>query len=79
LANEAGEYRLALEEGVIDEDHLQVELGEVLIGEHPGRTSDDEITLFRSLGLAVEDLAATRLVYERAMERGMGTQVDLSG
>jgi alanine dehydrogenase len=64
---------------VIDEDHLQAELGEVLIGEHPGRTSDDEITLFRSLGLAVEDLAATRLVYERAMERGMGTQVDLSG
>jgi alanine dehydrogenase len=79
LANEAGEYRLALEEGVIDEGHLQAELGEVLIGKHPGRTSDDEITLFRSLGLAVEDLAATRLVYERAMERGMGTQVDLSG
>ena len=79
MANEAGEYRLALEEGVIDEDHLQAELGEVLIGKHPGRTSDDEITLFRSLGLAVEDLAATRLVYERAMERGMGTQVDLSG
>ena len=79
MTNEAGEYRLALEEGVIDEGHLQAELGEVLIGKHPGRTSDDEITLFRSLGLAVEDLAATRLVYERAMERGMGTQVDLSG
>ena len=79
MTNEAGEYRLALEEGVIDEGHLQAELGEVLIGKHPGRTSDYEITLFRSLGLAVEDLAATRLVYERAMERGMGTQVDLSG
>jgi len=78
LANEAGEYRLALREGVIDDDHLQAELGEVLIGTHPGRASDNEITLFRSLGLAVEDLAATRLVYERAMERGIGTQVDLS-
>jgi ornithine cyclodeaminase len=78
LTNEAGEYRLALEQGVIDEDHLQAELGEVLIGVHPGRTSDDEITLFRSLGLAVEDLAATKLVYERAIERGMGTEVNLT-
>jgi ornithine cyclodeaminase/alanine dehydrogenase-like protein (mu-crystallin family) len=78
LANEAGEYRLALEEGLIDEDHLQAELGDILIGQHPGRTSDDEITLFRSLGLAVEDVAATRLVYERALERGVGTRVDLS-
>jgi alanine dehydrogenase len=45
---------------------------------HPGRASDNEITLFRSLGLAVEDLAATRLVYERAVERGIGTEVDLT-
>jgi ornithine cyclodeaminase/alanine dehydrogenase-like protein (mu-crystallin family) len=78
LTNEAGEYRLALREGVIDDDHLQAELGEVLIGMHPGRASDNEITLFRSLGLAVEDLAATRLVYERAVERGIGTEVDLT-
>ncbi len=78
LVNEAGEYRLALEEGLIGENHLQAELGEVLIGAHPGRVSGDEITLFRSLGLAVEDLAATWLVYERAVERGMGTEIDLT-
>jgi len=78
LENEAGEYRLALEEGVIGADHLQAELGEVLIGAHPGRTSEDEITLFRSLGLAVEDIAAGRLVYERALASGVGTQVDLA-
>ena len=78
LENEAGEYRLALDEGVIDEDHLQAEIGDILIGRHPGRTSDDEITLFRSLGLAVEDLAATSLVYERAVDRRIGTLVDLS-
>jgi ornithine cyclodeaminase len=77
LENEAGEYRLALEEGVIGDDHVQAELGDVLIGGHPGRTSDDEITLFRSLGLAVEDLAAGWLVYRRALERGVGTRVDL--
>jgi ornithine cyclodeaminase len=79
LENEAGEYRLALEEGAIGGDHLQAELGEVLIGEHPGRTSEQEITLFRSLGLAVEDLAAGRLVYERARAAGVGTEIDLGG
>ena len=79
LENEAGEYRRALERGVIDGDHLRAEIGEVLIGGHPGRTSEDEITLFRSLGLAVEDIAAGRLVYERALERGIGIEVDLAG
>ena len=77
LESEAGEYRLALQEGVIGSDHLQAELGEVLVGTHPGRGSSDEITLFRSLGLAVEDLAAGRLVYRRARERGIGTEVEL--
>jgi len=79
LENEAGEYRLALEEGVIDEHHLEAEIGQVLVGGHPGRTSDSEITLFRSLGLAVEDIASAQLVYERALDRGVGTQIDLSG
>ncbi len=79
LEHEAGEYILALEEGSIGPDHLRAELGEVLIGAHPGRTSDDEITLFRSLGLAVEDVAAGRLVYQRALARGVGTRVDLGG
>lgn len=77
LENEAGEYRLALEEGAIGPDHLRAELGEVLIGAHSGRRSESEITLFRSLGLAVEDLAAGRLVCERARERGVGTEVEL--
>ncbi len=79
LENEAGEYIRALETGAIGGGHLQAELGEVLIGNHPGRTSDAEITLFRSLGLAVEDVAAGWLVYRNALERGVGTQVDLDG
>ena len=77
LENEAGEYRLALEQGVIGEDHLQAEIGEVLIGNHPGRRADSEITLFRSLGLAVEDIASAHLVYQRAVELGVGTSVDI--
>jgi ornithine cyclodeaminase len=78
LENEAGEYIRALETGAIGDDHLQAELGEVLIGRHPGRTSDAEITLFRSLGLAVEDVAAGWLVYQRALAAGIGTQVKLA-
>jgi ornithine cyclodeaminase len=79
LENEAGEYIRALETGAIGDDHLQAELGEVLIGRHPGRTSDAEITLFRSLGLAVEDVAAGWLVYQRALAAGIGTEVNLGG
>jgi ornithine cyclodeaminase/alanine dehydrogenase-like protein (mu-crystallin family) len=76
VRNEAGEFRLALEEGRIGPEHLRAELAEVLTGGHPGRTSPEEITLFRSLGLAVEDLAAARLVLEAAVRAGAGTRVD---
>lgn len=79
LENEAGEYRLAITDGVIDDDHLQAELGEVINGDHPGRKTDSEITLYRSLGLAVQDIASAQLVYQRALERGVGTEADLSG
>jgi ornithine cyclodeaminase len=76
LANEAGEYISAVEEGLIPEGLVVPELGEVLGGDHPGRTSETEITLFRSLGLAVEDIASAHLVYQRALERGIGTEVE---
>jgi ornithine cyclodeaminase/alanine dehydrogenase-like protein (mu-crystallin family) len=47
----------------------------VLIGAHPGRTDEEELTVFKSLGLAVEDLAAAELIVEKARERGIGTEV----
>ena len=53
------------------------EIGEILNDDHPGRTSETEITLLRSLGLAVEDIASAELVYRRALEGGFGTHVDL--
>ncbi|MGA2756923.1 MAG: ornithine cyclodeaminase family protein, partial [Solirubrobacteraceae bacterium] len=76
-ANEAGEYRLALEEGAIGPDHIRAELGEVAIGAHPGRSGPDAITVFRSLGLAVEDLAAAELAVASARRAGAGTEVEL--
>jgi len=77
LANEAGECIKGLEEGFIEAGLVIPEIGEVLNRDHPGRTSETEITLFRSLGLAVEDIASAQLVYQRAVERGVGTSVDI--
>jgi ornithine cyclodeaminase/alanine dehydrogenase-like protein (mu-crystallin family) len=72
---EAWDYRDALESGAIGPDHIRGEIGDVLIGSAPGRTSAEEITVFRSLGLAVEDLAAAEYVVERARAAGVGTEV----
>lgn len=77
--NESGDFIMAKEEGGIDDGGISAEIGEILIGKHPGRTSIDEITLFDSLGLAIEDLAAAHHIYTRAMTEGVGTSVELGG
>jgi ornithine cyclodeaminase/alanine dehydrogenase-like protein (mu-crystallin family) len=59
----------------LGEEAIAAELGEVLTGVHPGRRGDDELTVFKSLGLAVEDLAAAELVVRRAREQGVGVEV----
>jgi ornithine cyclodeaminase len=74
--NEAGDYLIPAAEGVLGPDHIKAELGEVLAGLAPGRTDEDELTVFKSLGIAVEDLAAADLVVRRAREQGVGTEVD---
>jgi ornithine cyclodeaminase/alanine dehydrogenase-like protein (mu-crystallin family) len=78
VRDEAGEFRLAIEQGAIGgDDHIRAELGEVLVGTAPGRTDDRELTVFRSLGIGVEDLAAARLTVANARRRGLGTEVEL--
>lgn len=79
LLSEAGEFLIPKGEGLIGDDHIVAEVGEVLLGEAPARTSPDEITLFKSLGIAVEDLAAAHHVYSKARERGLGTWVEIGG
>jgi ornithine cyclodeaminase len=74
--NEGGDYLFALREGAIGPDHIKAEIGELLIGAHPGRTSPDEITLFKSLGLAVEDLASADHLYREAKDNQKGNWVD---
>jgi len=74
--NEAGDYLFAMREGAIGPEHIRAELGEVLAGQKPGRTSPEEITLFKSLGLAVEDLAAANHLYRKAKESNAGTWIE---
>ncbi|GAA0656675.1 ornithine cyclodeaminase family protein [Salarchaeum japonicum] len=75
---DAGSFLHALDEGVVTEDHIHAELGEVLVGDAPGRTSDDDITVFDSGGTGIETAAAAYMLYERAEEAGRGTTIDIS-
>jgi ornithine cyclodeaminase/alanine dehydrogenase-like protein (mu-crystallin family) len=73
--NEAGDVLIAMREGAFTADHIQAELGDVIIGSDPGRRSEVELTVFKSLGLAVEDVAAAAFILKRAQETGIGQTV----
>lgn len=73
----AGEYRHALASSAIGPDHLLGEIGEVIEGRIAGRRKDSDITCFKSLGMAVEDLVSAQLILARAKERDLGVVVDL--
>ncbi|MGH2403946.1 MAG: ornithine cyclodeaminase family protein [bacterium] len=75
---EAGDVLLAIREGAITEAHIRGEIGEVLADKIEGRQTAEEITLFKSLGMAVEDVATARWVYERARERGIGQHIEMA-
>jgi alanine dehydrogenase len=76
---ESGDIVLSLGEGRFGRGHVVAELGEVVSGSVPGRTSLSEVTIFKSLGLAVEDLAAAHLALQRARQQGRGVEIDLGG
>lgn len=77
--NEAGDFLFPQREGAIDASHIVAEIGEILVQTHRGREMPEEITLFKSLGLAVEDVASAHFIYQQAIEKGMGTRVELGG
>jgi ornithine cyclodeaminase/alanine dehydrogenase-like protein (mu-crystallin family) len=77
--NEAGDFLIPKSEGVFGDEHVCGELGEVLLGRSAGRRSAQEITLFKSLGIAVEDLVVASHLERVARERGVGTLVELGG
>jgi ornithine cyclodeaminase len=75
--NESGDYLLALRDGAITEAHILGELGDLLLGRFTARSGPGDITLFKSLGIAVEDLAAAHYIYNQAVARGGGVSVPL--
>ena len=79
VLNEAGDFLIAREEGFVTDDDIKGDVGDVLTGRITGRKGLDDITLFKSLGLAVEDIAAGHLVYQTAVSRGAGQSLALGG
>ena len=77
--NESGDFLMAKAEAAVDDGDIVAEIGEVVVGGHPGRETDDEITLFVSLGLAVEDIAAGEVVYRKAMKEDKGVSIEFGG
>lgn len=76
-ASHGGEINVPLETGEITRQHIAGSLDKVVSGEVAGRASEDEVTIFDSTGLAIEDIAAAALVYERALSSGTGTEIEL--
>jgi alanine dehydrogenase len=74
---EAGDLLIPLRQGLLTESDIHGEIGEVAAGTIPGRQSDEEITFFKSVGVAVQDVAVADLVLRRAVERGLGVEVEL--
>lgn len=73
---EAGDIMIPIQEGAIDKSHMVAELGEVIIGKKKPRTDNEQITLFKSNGLAIQDVATAKLVYDRALRAGVGHIAD---
>ncbi|MCA4135231.1 ornithine cyclodeaminase family protein [Arthrobacter sp. M4] len=75
----SGGLIIPVEEGRLSFDDVIAEIGDVAAGTHPGRTSDQDITLFNSVGIGLQDLAIGRLLYDAALSQGLGTHVELNG
>jgi alanine dehydrogenase len=78
VTRDAGSFIAAMEEDLVDEDHVHAELGDVVAGTAPGREDDEEVTLFDSGGTGIETVAGATLLYERAAAEGLGTGIDFA-
>jgi len=78
-SSHSGEINVPLAQGLISEEDIYGEIGEIALGRKPGRTSPNEITVFASTGVAIQDIAVAEVVYREAVTRGFGTKIDLTG
>lgn len=74
---EAGDIIIPLKSGVISREHIHAELGQVVAGVKPARENDEEITVFKSVGLGIQDAAVANLAYRKALEAKIGTTIEL--
>ncbi|MGN0659788.1 MAG: ornithine cyclodeaminase family protein [Emergencia sp.] len=74
-----GDTHHALEEGYIRPDDVYAEIGEIALGEKNGRETEEEITIFDSVGLSAQDIAAVEVIYQKALEKGIGREFDFTG
>ncbi|MFX0007061.1 MAG: ornithine cyclodeaminase family protein [Promethearchaeota archaeon] len=72
---EAGDYIIPIEEGLITENDI-ISIGEIITNNKPGRTSDSEITVFKSVGISAQDVAVGKLVYDKALKKGIGQDIE---
>jgi alanine dehydrogenase len=79
VLQEAGDLIAAVESGAFSRERIYAELGDIVIGKKKGRENDEQITLFKSVGVAIEDVAVAAWVYSEARRQGLGTEIDLQG
>jgi ornithine cyclodeaminase/alanine dehydrogenase-like protein (mu-crystallin family) len=75
--SEAGDIMIPIQEGTLTEDHIYAELGEIITRKKLGRSDMKQITLFKSNGLAIQDAATAKLVYDKALEKGIGNHIEI--
>ena len=73
----ANDLTWPIRDGIVDESHVLAEIGELATGQHPGRTSNDQITLYKSVGVAAQDAVAARLVLQAALDNGAGLNIEM--
>lgn len=78
-SKQSSELNVPLSRGLLSPEHIYAEIGEILLGRKPGRTSPDEITVFASTGVAIQDVATAQIVYRKALKKGFGLKINLAG
>ncbi|MCP4377904.1 MAG: ornithine cyclodeaminase family protein, partial [bacterium] len=75
ILEEAGDLLIPIADGLIGRDHIYAEVGQIVLGQKAGRQDDQEITMFKSVGLAIQDLAAAGRILENARRDGLGIEL----
>ncbi len=78
-SSHSGEINVPFSQGLISKEDIYGEIGEIVLGRKPGRTSPGEITVFASTGVAIQDIAVAEIVYRKAVIQGFDTKIDLTG